>query len=114
MNTERLKEALYMLTNLPVNYCGRDGLCTTCLKHVPSSFTNEMFKCWKHFSGDLGYPVPDQNYPHYSAKMAFNRCENLYSRRTYYGLMRWRLVAHCIKYIEDALKRDKQNDYLYE
>ena len=61
------------------------------------------FKTWKHFSGDLGYPIPSLS-ECLDAEDKYCSVKNLYDRRNPYCKLRYDLVDHIIKQMKAELK----------
>lgn len=79
------------------------GLCETAkLNCLQKELRHDMFRTWKHFSGDIRHPVscafgatPKDEY-----YRALNKCDP----ETVYGRRRIALANHCIRYLESYQK----------
>jgi hypothetical protein len=67
----------------------------------------KAFYEWTHYSGNQNYPVPSTN-KKYSAELAYDTTEDLWSRRTKYGKLRWELLDHCIEYFQQQVNQANQ------
>lgn len=107
-----VEEALIKLESMPINFKSNMGLCANFLVWLPNHYVDRMFEDWEHFSGDVQYPVPSCDIGLNSAQ-AYTSGINRYDRTTKYGKLRWKLVAHCIKYMNAnpmlTLKKVKKN-----
>ena len=64
---------------------------------------NKHFKTWKHFSGELFFPVPSLS-ECLDAELKYCLVKNLYDRRDPYCRLRYDLVDHIIKQMKAELK----------
>lgn len=67
------------------------------------------FPTWKHFSGNLNYPIPDPLNTKTPTYM-FNSISNLWDKTTAYGKLRYNLAKHIAKEMnrENREERAKQ------
>ena len=65
---------------------------------------NKHFKTWKHFSGDLGYPIPSLSECLDACHKYFSVAENLYDQCDPYCKLRYDLVDHIIDQMKAELK----------
>lgn len=108
-NIEDLKKSLKKLKQLlknkeDVSIVGFNpsfGLCTnTKLTVLPTLYVESLFEDWKHFSGDLEYPV--QSFNSLSPRSYYKNQTNQYSGE--HGKVRIKLAKYLIKKITKDLK----------
>lgn len=58
-----------------------------------------MFLSWDEFSGDKEFPIKSDR-PYISPHERYACREPMWDRNTEYGAARWRLLDHCIAYLE--------------
>ncbi len=70
-----------------------------------------LWASWPEWSGDDKYPVPPYraSESHAGAQQAYNLTSDLWDRGTEYGQLRWELLEHCIKTLQEAIEHANQD-----
>ena len=100
-----IKESLRVLKEIrdTAHYESDDGICTSAkLYRLPKCVCYAMFRDWKYFSGDVGYPIP-ATYGCGQGYDAYYHYDNLYDRSIEYGQLRYKLIDHCIVYLTNLI-----------
>lgn len=102
-------------TDTPRRRCRVDcGICNNLPSEVSTKFLQECFKMWRHYSGDVDYPVPDPDKPgcpEAAASIYLGTHGSMYSGP--YGTLRRDLAQHILnefnelKELQDERKEDK-------
>lgn len=101
---KQLEEAIKALESIPDSLRHGAGICSDISGVLPAYYIERMFESWKHFSGSVVYPVPSGVVGVGGAEAYYNSTDH-YDKSTVYGKLRRSLIRHCIKFMDEDLKK---------
>ena len=72
-------------------------------RYIWSEVYDRVVRDWEYFSGDEYYPVPSPD-NRFSHEQYFDRCHNLWDRRSKYGKMRYKFLDYMIDKVQDLIE----------
>lgn len=105
-NILKIKKQLRKDKNVDDNFISASscGLCFNGLNLLPTKYLQYIFKTWKHFSGDLKFPVHTSNKLDPIQQFDYNTVSKYTGK---YGKARLKLAKHALNIIEKDLKKFK-------